>query len=390
MSLVKAKGTLGDLGSTVAVSVPVSENSGQLDVQSTTTSLLVRDSTGNTLVTVPQLWSTVDSGKTTWEAKGGMLTIILHKLDPREHWRSLEYQVSQVEQSRARTCSLRFGFIGPGLPEMRSIMKQHVKQKPFVQAESEPPPKVKEGSSEAALAAREQVKQLFQAAVAGDVERMQQVAPAVSAEGPNAVKDGNGRNALHFAAQAGQARAAEYLLDQEGIDVNAQDDSGVPLRRNVSQSVRQTLDYWHMQAESRQGYSGWETFETGSVIAASQPWKWGEKRCVIIGETALGLAAGAGHLVVVQLLLQHGADVSLLQDSRPQPLHRAAAEGEPLKFVRKGKGARDRVLFFLFGMSQQLRTSSLMPPCGACCSAVQEDCKRQSQCTRVFTIFRGT
>ena len=217
---MKAEGTLEDRGSTVAVTVPVSEDPGQLDVQSTTTSLMVRDSTGKTLLTVPQLWSTVDSGKTAWEAEDGTLTITLHKLDPREHWRSLEYQVTQLEQSVARPMQTADW---AGLPGVRPVM-------PLVQAESKPTPSAKEGSSEAAMAAREQVKQLFQAAVAGDVERMQQVAPTVSTEGLNAVKDGNGRTALHFAAQAGQARAAEYLLDQEGIDVNAQDDSGAALR----------------------------------------------------------------------------------------------------------------------------------------------------------------
>ena len=74
---------------------------------------------------------------------------------------------------------------------------------------------------------------------------------------------------------------------------------------------------------------------------------------MITGETALGLAAGAGHLDVVQLLLQHGADMSLPQDSRPQPLHRAAAEGEPLRSDRMGQDARHRILFFLFGMPQR-------------------------------------
>ena len=234
-----AEGTLGDRGSTVAVSVPVSETPGELDVQSTTTSLMVRDSSGNTLLSVPQLWSTVDSGKTTWKVEGGMATITLHKLDPREHWRSLEYQVRQLDQSVARPVQTA-DRADPGLPGVEPVMQQHVEQKAVVQAESKPPAEPKEGSSEAAMAARDQVKQLFQAAVAGDVEHMQQVAPTVSAEGLDAVKDGNGRTALHFAAQAGQARAAEYLLDQEGIDVNAQDDSGAPLRRNFDQCVMQT------------------------------------------------------------------------------------------------------------------------------------------------------
>ena len=76
------------------------------------------------------------------------------------------------------------------------------------------------------MAARELVKQLFEAAIEGNTQQLQAIAPRVSPEGLSRVKDGNGRNALHFAAQGGQVEMAEHLLESEGISVNSQDDQG--------------------------------------------------------------------------------------------------------------------------------------------------------------------
>jgi len=76
------------------------------------------------------------------------------------------------------------------------------------------------------MEARDLVKQLFEAALKGDIPELQSIAPDVSPEGLGSVKDGNGRNALHFAAQGGQVSMAEYLLDKEGILANSRDDQG--------------------------------------------------------------------------------------------------------------------------------------------------------------------
>ncbi len=77
------------------------------------------------------------------------------------------------------------------------------------------------------MAARDLVKQLFEAALHGRLQDLQKVAPSVSPSGLGSVKDGNGRDALHFAAQGGQVEAASYLMDKEGININSQDDSGM-------------------------------------------------------------------------------------------------------------------------------------------------------------------
>ncbi len=45
------------------------------------------------------------------------------------------------------------------------------------------------------------------------------------------------------------------------------------------------------------------------------------------GETALSLAAGAGHVSCMQALLGAGASASLSQDNAPRPMHRAASSG---------------------------------------------------------------
>ena len=44
--------------------------------------------------------------------------------------------------------------------------------------------------------------------------------------GVGGVRDGNGRTALHFAAQVAQLDACRLLLELHRMDVNAQDDHG--------------------------------------------------------------------------------------------------------------------------------------------------------------------
>ena len=80
--------------------------------------------------------------------------------------------------------------------------------------------------SQGAMEARDLVKQLFEAALHGCIADIQELAPSLSPSGLSSVKDGNGSNALHFAAQGGQLETVDYLLHSEGISVNSQDDSG--------------------------------------------------------------------------------------------------------------------------------------------------------------------
>ena len=70
------------------------------------------------------------------------------------------------------------------------------------------------------------MKLLFEAVMRGDASEIASLTRQVSPEGLRHVKDGNGRNALHFAAHAGQVPTVLSLLEEEGMDVNAQDEAG--------------------------------------------------------------------------------------------------------------------------------------------------------------------
>lgn len=81
-------------------------------------------------------------------------------------------------------------------------------------------------TSEGAMAAREMVRQLFEASLYGRIEEIESLAPKVGPNGLSSVKDGNGRNALHFAAQGAQLETASYLIRNEGINPNLHDEAG--------------------------------------------------------------------------------------------------------------------------------------------------------------------
>jgi ankyrin repeat protein len=54
----------------------------------------------------------------------------------------------------------------------------------------------------------------------------QAVARHFGEAGVGRVRDGNGRTALHFAAQVAQLDMCRLLLEREHMDVNVQDDHG--------------------------------------------------------------------------------------------------------------------------------------------------------------------
>ena len=87
------------------------------------------------------------------------------------------------------------------------------------------------------MEARELVRQLFEACLHGRLQEIQSIAPRVSTAGLNNVKDGNGRNALHFAAQGGQTEIVQYLLQNEGVSIDSQDDTGTCLTARLLSRV---------------------------------------------------------------------------------------------------------------------------------------------------------
>ena len=79
-----------------------------------------------------------------------------------------------------------------------------------------------------ALLAREQVKALLQAAASGSVAQLLETARAGGLSELTSVKDGNGKTALHFAAQAGNTAVCTHLLEVVAMDPDIQDDAGNP------------------------------------------------------------------------------------------------------------------------------------------------------------------
>ncbi len=194
-----------DCGSTVRISLEVSGSALDIDVQSTGDSLKVVDKrTSRTLLNVLQLFSTVDASatrssmscdQTCWLAKAlqfslsdGNLMITLTKLETNLPWPSLEAQTDVLtNQSEA----------------------------------------VSETQTSRALEERENVKALLIAAQSGRVSDLQAAAQHFKGQHLGDIKDGTGKNALHFAAQLGQTDVCQYLLAEHQVNANTQDEAGV-------------------------------------------------------------------------------------------------------------------------------------------------------------------
>lgn len=183
------------------------------------------------LLRVSQLNSTVDPGATAAHVDNNQLHIRLHKLDNQHVWPALE-------------------------------------------AVDAPPETLSRGNEtlapDSALQERDRVRQLLQAAQSGDTAAFQAVAGQFGEGGVRAVRDGNGRTALHFAAQVGNQDLCLNLISTHNVSIDCQDDHG---------------------------------------------------------DTPLALAAAAGLSDTVQLLLSHGADPNLRHPDSGGPLHRACTTG---------------------------------------------------------------
>ncbi|GAB2256946.1 hypothetical protein Droror1_Dr00023005 [Drosera rotundifolia] len=147
-----------------------------------------------------------------------------------------------------------------------------------------------------ALAAREKVQNLLNAALTGNLEFFKKSAEELD-EGKGlgktveAVKDANDRDALHFAAREGQIEVCRYLVEELKLDVNVVDGDGeTPLIHAARQGQTATAKY---------------LLEHGAdaTIASS------------LGATALHHSAGIGNVELVRLLLSKGVDVDSESDA---------------------------------------------------------------------------
>lgn len=66
----------------------------------------------------------------------------------------------------------------------------------------------------------------MEAAQSGDVDMLRGAALQFEGGDLSEVKDGNGRCALHFAAQLGHMDLCEAAVKEHGIDVNSEDGDG--------------------------------------------------------------------------------------------------------------------------------------------------------------------
>ena len=175
-----------DRGSTVQIQLTVHSEASHLDVRSTGDSLTIIDnSASRTLLKVVQLYSTVDARQTDWEVAHTTLTVTLTKLEPAIQWTALETQ--------------------PGVLPQQAVS---------------------EAQTSRALQERDRVKALLTAAQSGSVSDIQATAEHFTGQHLGDIKDGTGKNALHFAAQLGQTDVCHYLLTEQQVDPDTQDEAG--------------------------------------------------------------------------------------------------------------------------------------------------------------------
>ena len=177
-----------DAGSSVTVLLHANGNASDFDIRSTGDSLKVIDNRNSqTLLNILQLYSTIEASSTQSNVADGRLVLTLTKLDADVRWPALEAQ-SEVLADHSQTVS--------------------------------------EAQTSKALQEREKVKALLTAAQSGSVPDLQKAASHFSGQHLGDIKDGTGKNALHFAAQLGQTDVCQYLLTEYQLDPNIQDEAG--------------------------------------------------------------------------------------------------------------------------------------------------------------------
>ena len=175
-----------DRGRTVQIQLTVHGHPSDLDVRSSGDSLKIIDkSASRTLLRIVQFFSTVDARQTDWNVANGTLTVTLTKLEPAIHWTALETQPDVLPQQA-----------------------------------------VSEAETSRALQERDRVKALLTAAQSGSVSDIQAAAEHFTGQHLGDIKDGTGKTALHFAAQLGQTDVCHYLLTEQQVDPNSQDEAG--------------------------------------------------------------------------------------------------------------------------------------------------------------------
>jgi hypothetical protein len=130
------------------------------------------------------------------------------------------------------------------------------------------------------------------------------------------VRGRNGRNPLHGAAYSGNFEVVRILIEYDPANINAREEDG------------ETPLHWALEGH---------TFKDGSVLQLLLEHGADVNAQSQVGWTPLHVASYYGALEAVRLLLEHGADVEAKMDDGKTALQVAAGRGhnEVVKLVRK-------------------------------------------------------
>jgi len=116
-------------------------------------------------------------------------------------------------------------------------------------------------------------------------------------------KDEGGRLALHWATSVGSKELVEFLLSQSGVEIDARDDTNfTPL---IIAAAAGRIEIVKL------------LLGKGADINAKNTG----------GHSALQYAASKNHVEIVELLITHHADPNIADEMNATPLHRAASLG---------------------------------------------------------------
>lgn len=192
-----------------------------------------------------------------------------------------------------------------------------------------------------ALAARDKVSKLLNAARDGNLQMFKELAHAI-AEGQDIgktlsdVKDANGRGPLHFAARGGNEELCTYMIEDLKLPVDIRDNDGdTPLLHAARQghfSTAQCLLNHGADPSATSNENGPSALHhaagTGEVELMRVLLEKGvEVDCSSDAGPPLIWAAGHEHIPAVEILLDHGANPNATTDDEVTPLLTAAAAG---------------------------------------------------------------
>lgn len=180
-----------DLGSRIEVQLQVASALASSDVcvHATADSLRATDRKSSAvLLHVTQLYSTIAAAAAEHKVSDGRLTITLQKLDQTLNWPHLEAQNEEHANGTQESAS--------------------------------------GNQTSQAMQERDKVKALLTAAQSGSVADVQKAAEQFGTDSLAEVKDGTGKNCLHFAAQLGNIEVCQYLLTELHFDANEPEEAG--------------------------------------------------------------------------------------------------------------------------------------------------------------------